>query len=87
MTPPCLNCKHRYNPKMGAYLGTQGNNPTMGIYKHRRKRKLKRNPCYDCLLPGEYADYIEQTNPMPPTRPVEVYTVGSNILDRSLNVD
>lgn len=87
MTPPCLNCEHRELPKMGAYLGTQGRNPTMGQYKHRKKRKLKPNPCYNCLLPGEYADYIEQTNPMPPTRAVHNYTVGSNILDKSLDLE
>ena len=87
MTPPCLECEHRELPKQGAYLGTQGRNPTMGNYKHRRKRKLKRNPCYDCLLPGEYADWVEDHNPVPPTRPQQVYTVGSNVLDRSLDVD
>ena len=84
MICPCRGCKHETLPKQGKFLGMDGNRPTMTIYKHRRKRKLKPNPCYACPLPGEYADHIEETNPMPPMREDQTRYVGGHIMDKSV---
>jgi len=85
MQSPCATCQYKSLPKQGMYLGSWGRTK-IGTYKHRPKRKLKPNPCYACKLPGKYADYIERTKPMPPTRAVDVYTVGSNVMDKSLEI-
>lgn len=84
MNCPCRGCENESLPKQGAYLGTEGRNPTMGRYKHRRKRKLIPNPCYLCLLPSEYADFIESHNPMPPCREEPTRYVGGNVADKSV---
>jgi len=88
MQSPCATCQYKSLPKQGMYLGSCGRTK-MGAYKHRPKRKLKPNPCWVCIengMPGQYADSIENTNPMPPTRAGEVYTVGSNVMDKSLEI-
>ena len=84
MICPCRGCENESLPKQGRYLGTEGRNPTMGRYKHRRKRKLTPNPCYGCLLPSKYADHIEETNPMPPTKEDPTRYVGGHIMDKSV---
>lgn len=85
MICPCLECEHKDLSKQGRFIDDSGADLRVN-HLYLRHRKLRDNPCYNCPKPGEYADYIEETNPMPPTRDVENYTVGSNVLDGSVDL-
>jgi len=60
--------------------------PALEAVKRWAKQSGQSKKTQDAI--GSYRidlEHIEKTNPMPPTRPTQVYAVGSNVLDKSLN--